>query len=321
MINFCTLFDSNYIDRGLLMYDSLEKNCKSFHLYIFAFDDLSFDVLKKLNLKHATIISLRDLEDKDLLKAKSNRSKVEYMWTCSSSVILYILNNYKVPSCTYIDADLFFYSDPKILIDEMGGDSVLISEHRYTKKYDQSKISGKYCVQFMTFKRNENGLRALNWWRNACIDWCYAKPEDGKFGDQKYLDDWTERFKGVHVLENLGGGVAPWNMHQYSFSGDNTLTEKSTSKKFEMVFFHFHAIKLFSDKVDLCPYYLPKDFLDTLYFPYVKSLLAVRERLKGIYKSLFEDKIVPKASLKALIINIKRRLMSEYNIFGIDYFR
>ena len=60
--NFCTLFDSFYLTRGIAMYQSLEKTCENFHLYIFAFDDASFEILKKLNFKHATIIPLKDFE-------------------------------------------------------------------------------------------------------------------------------------------------------------------------------------------------------------------------------------------------------------------
>lgn len=38
MFNFCTLFDSYYLDKGIALYESLEKVCKDFHLYIFCFD-------------------------------------------------------------------------------------------------------------------------------------------------------------------------------------------------------------------------------------------------------------------------------------------
>lgn len=304
------------------MYRSLEKNCSNFHLFIIAFDELALSVLKKMKLKHATIISLIEFEDKELLKAKATRNKVEYMWTCSSASIYYILRKYKVSSCTYIDADLYFYSNPKILIDEMGKDSVLISEHRYTKKYDQTKISGKYCVQFMTFKNNTSGLKVLNWWRNACLEWCYAKPEDGKFGDQKYLDDWTTRFEGVHVLNNLGGGVAPWNMQQYKFKGVNHLVEISSNKEFDLVFFHFHSLKIFSNnKIDLCPYFVPKEFFFNIYVPYVKELLLVRKELMLVDERVFASKIVPKTSLKTLILNIKRAMLRELNNYTINYFR
>ena len=72
-------------------------------------------------------------------------------------------------------------------------------------------------MQFMLFKNTEGGLKVLNWWRDCCLEWCYNRHEDGKFGDQKYLDDWTTRFKNIHVLRNLGGGLAPWNVQQYDF--------------------------------------------------------------------------------------------------------
>lgn len=207
MYNFCTLFDSNYLSRGIAMYDSLKRHCSNFHLYIIAFDDKAYDILTKLALENITVISLKNFETEQLLAVKPTRTRAEYCWTCTPSTIRYIFDTFKVENCTYIDADLYFYNSPKILFDEMAEKSVLITEHRFTPKYDRSKISGKYCVQFMMFKNNQYGLKVLNWWIDACLDWCYDKYEDGKFGDQKYLDDWITRFKGiVHELQNLGGG-------------------------------------------------------------------------------------------------------------------
>ena len=66
MYNFCTLFDSFYLTRGVAMYRSLEETGEDFHLYIFAFDDVSYDVLTKLNLTYATIISLKEFENDEL---------------------------------------------------------------------------------------------------------------------------------------------------------------------------------------------------------------------------------------------------------------
>jgi len=89
----------------------------------------------------------------------------------------------------------------------------------------------------------------LRWWRESCLDWCYARLEDGKFGDQKYLDDWPERFAGVHELQHLGGGVAPWNVYNYDFYyKDEKIYGKeiSTHKEFNIIFFHFHHAKLYN---------------------------------------------------------------------------
>ena len=291
MMYFCTLFDSNYSAKGLAMYYSLVKYCPSFHLYIFAFDDKLVSILYKLNLAHVTIVTLQEFEDEELLAIKPTRTRGEYCWTCSSSTILYCLTHYDIPSCTYLDSDLFFYSNPQVLIDEMGNDDVLITEHRYSPQYDQTDIAGKYCVQFMTFKNNENGLNVLKWWRNACLDWCYSRYEDGKFGDQKYLDDWTKRFNGIHELRHLGGGVAPWNMQQYSFRKRGNQyegVELVTGEVFPVVFFHFHSLQCYRKGllrefllVDM-GYELPVSARRLLYSEYLPVLRRCYRRIKKI---------------------------------------
>ena len=308
MHNYCTLFDSNYLTRGLAMYESLKKYSDIFHLYMFAFDDKSYNLLKKLNLEFATIISLKELEDKELLKIKDSRSAGEYCWTCTPSTIKYCIENYNLDACTYLDADLYFFSNPAALIEEMGEKSVLITEHRYTAQYEQSDTSGVYCVQFMTFKNDENGIKALNWWRESCNEWCYARFEDGKFGDQKYLDDWTTRFDGIHVLQNLGGGVAPWNVQQYNLLSDN----------FHLIFYHFHDYKILeNDKVDLGGYKLQTNDINILYKPYLKHLEKITEELKQIDLVNDYNGIVHYNPFdwKKILIKMKRIIKGSYNIF------
>lgn len=287
MLNFCTLFDTNYITRGLTMYRSLEKICSDFRLYVFAFDDNAYRFLsdRQDNWPRLTVISLKEFEDAELLKVKPTRSVAEYCWTCTPSTILYCLKQFNLDHCTYIDADMFFYADPAVLIEEMGNKPVLISEHRYTPAYDQSDYSGIYCVQFMCFRHTAAGLNVLNWWRDRCLEWCYARLEDGKFGDQKYLDDWTTRFANdVHLMQHLGGGVAPWNLQQYEFNDNLMMTEKATGKTYPLIFFHYHGLKFYTDnKVSFCgPLYdITPEVKRRLYFPYVKQLLSTGHQLRN----------------------------------------
>jgi hypothetical protein len=289
MLNFCTLFDSTYLSRGLAMYHSLLEHCRDFHLYVFTFNDECDDILQSLHLKFITVISLSKFEDEELLKVKPRRTRGEYCWTCTSSTILYVLNHYEVEHCTYIDSDLCFFSSPQPLIDEMGDNSVLITPHRYTAKYNQEEKTGIYCVQFVTFKKDKRGLEALNWWRKACLEWCYNRFENGKFGDQKYLDDWPVRFEGVHVLKHLGGGVAPWNMQQYSFKQENGKLMGqvlNTGEKFEVIFFHFHSLTFVSPNYfSPRPYYQRNDSAITLLFnPYVKTIKFIRKEYPSVEK-------------------------------------
>jgi len=286
MFNYCTLFDSNYLTRGLGMYHSLIRNSPEAHLYIFAFDTLCASILNQLNLTHATIITLSEFETPQLLEIKKSRSAGEYCWTCTPSIIKHSIERYDLESCTYLDADLYFYSDPSVLIEEMGNKSVLISEHRYTKLFDHSKRAGVYCVQFMTFKNTDAGMTVLNWWQERCNEWCYNRYEDGKFGDQKYLDDWTTRFDCVHVMENEGGGVAPWNIQQYSIAkheGSFTIENKKTGRKSSLIFYHFHKLQFHSKTFVYLGFYpFSIAFITNLYTDYIDVLLGLNADIKTI---------------------------------------
>lgn len=326
MYNFCTLFDSNYLSRGLAMYQSLIRHCKDFHLYVFAFDNKAFEVLRKFNLINTTIISLDQFEDKELLKVKKERSKVEYLWTCSSSIILYVLENYKVDNCTYLDADIYFFNSPKVLIDEVGNNSIIITKHRYTLKYDRSATSGIYCVQFVFFRNNETCIKVLKWWRNACIDSCCIKKKSGKCGDQKYLDDWPKRFKGIHILQHLGGGLAPWNVQQYDFylKGSQLFGRvKKTKKEFEAIFYHFHNFKfLNNNKVNLGGYEISKEVINIFYKPYLEQLEKIKKDILLVDNSFNPHRtITKKKNLRTLLGFIKRRIMgikNNQNIYDIS---
>ncbi len=273
MINFCTLFDSNYLHFGLTLHESLMQNCPKFHLYVFAFDKKCEDFLRQKNLPNVTVISLQEFEDEKLLAVKPSRNKGEYCWTSTPSTIRYVLKNFKVEHCVYVDADLCFFGNPQILLDEMGDKSVLVTPHNYADGYDQSAVCGKYCVQFMFFRNNAQGLEVLEWWRERCLEWCFENPVDGKFGDQKYLDDWLVRFPQTHELRHEGGGVAPWNVSQYKIK-DNKIYKKDGAV-FDLIFYHFHGFALLDEaRVKLTPkkYLIKRDAVKNIYEKYLQQM-------------------------------------------------
>lgn len=305
------------------MYRSLERHAKHFHLYIFAFDDASYQTLKEMQLKQATIISLKEFEDKELLAVKPTRTAGEYCWTCTSSTIRYCLQTFSLDHCTYIDADLLFFSNPEALFDEMGDDAILITGHRYTPVHDQSALSGIYCVQFVTIKNTDAGLEALEWWRRECIKWCYRRFEDGKFGDQKYLDDWTERFRKVHVLQHHGGGVAPWNNLEYEYTrhGDGVQISHRGSV-YPLVFYHFHDFKYCVHEVVRLTshqYQVKKSAVKLIYQPYLDALEAAENEVrKNIGQVVMHE---DPESLSWILGNTGRKLTFALRGFYKNYYR
>jgi hypothetical protein len=277
--SFCTLFDSNFLSRGLALHISLSRYAPDATLYVYCFDDLTHRLLTQLALPNLKPVAMAEFESLELLTVKPTRSVAEYCWTCTPHIIRHAIQHFHLPAVTYLDADLYFFASPTVLLEEWEatGASVLITEHRYSPCYDHARRFGIYCVQFVTFRADTAGIAALNWWADRCLEWCYSREEDGKFGDQKYLDDWTTRFEGVHVLRHLGGGVAPWNVQQYEVLATDgaavQLREFASDAQFPLVFYHFHGLQIFRDgEIDLATYPLGLGFRAEVYGRYLDGL-------------------------------------------------
>lgn len=279
-MNFCTLFDSYYLHKGVATYLSLEKVTDDFHLYIMAFDNECYETLKGFGFKHATVELVDDFETPELLAIKPTRTRAEYCWTCGSSITYHFMKKYNLDSLTYIDADMMFVTSPQVLVEEIGNCSVGLSPHFDGKNDD---VAGRFCVQFVYFKNDENGMAALEWWKDRCIEWCFCRYEDGRFGDQKYLDYMPEKFNGVHEFTNRGCGIAPWNMHEYKYGDDFCF--KYQNIDYQAVFYHFHGtiFTYENEKLSLTMKYddAKKIEKEKIFYPYIDLMKHVYENYLG----------------------------------------
>ena len=276
--HFVTLFDNNFLPMGLCLHRSLLEHGQPFHLWILCMDELVERHLHQLALPHVSLISLREVEDDRLLAVKPTRSRGEYCWTLTPFTPQFVFDrDPSVERVTYLDADVFFFDAPHLLIDEFTASAkhVLITEHAYDPRYERSgraKRGGRFCVQLITFRRTAAAAKVMRWWQDRCLEWCYARVEDGKFGDQKYLDAWPELFGDeVHILRQKERTLAPWNVSYY---------EKLGQGRIAPVFYHFHGLRLESPaKLLLYSGYRVGAAADDLYRAYLVCLRAILARL------------------------------------------
>jgi len=282
---YCTYFDHNYLPRGLALYHSLQRHAPDAELWVLCLSEACHRTLLALDLPNLVAVRLADFEaaNADVAATRSSRSQIEYYFTCSPAWILFVLESSPDAEwATYLDSDLFFFASPDPIYAEMKDAAFGIVPHRFSRGLEDQRRFGLYNVGWVSARRRDDGIAALRWWRERCIEWCYDRVEGDRFADQRYLDRMPEMFSGVHVISHLGANLAPWNLADYRLEWNDGRVE--IERRYPLLFFHFYGVKrsggyyFNSHRV----YHAPFSGLmrDRLYKPYVAAL-AEAERLSA----------------------------------------
>ena len=312
MRHYCTYFDSNYLLRGLTLFRSLEAHAGEFTLWVLCCDEAAVAALQTLNLENLRAFKLSEVEDFEpiLAEVKGDRNRAEYLWTLSPIWPLFLLENQpQIEMITYLDADLFFFSSPEPIFEEIGGNSIAMFSHRFAPQNQHFGEHGIYNVGWVSFRRDANGLSCLHQWREQCLEWCYERLEVGRYGDQKYLDAWPQDFAGVRVIEHMGAGVAPWNWQIHPIEQRaKTLYVGDVP----LIFFHFHGLKFLTswlyDAVSVGHEYgaLPSQVRRLLFDEYLSAMKQTASWARGCGVAVSYG---PKA-LRSYLSAPKRRLFA-----------
>jgi len=244
-LSYCTLFDSNYLSRGLALIESLREHGDTNEVDVLCLDTKSREILEghaeKLNIR---LFTLEEIIGRfpELSRARTNRKIVEFYFTLTPYLLkLSLLEKPEGHVSIYLDADLYFFASPNKVINDLGGSSVAIIAHNYPKRLRHlEKKYGKFNVGLMAFRNNPSGQEILDWWAERCIEWCHDFPDDGKYADQGYLNGFLKFSDQPKVLGNPGFNLAPWNTASSTLKVDSgTFFVNDTP----LIFFHFHGFK------------------------------------------------------------------------------
>jgi glycosyltransferase involved in cell wall biosynthesis len=240
--DFCTILNLPFLLRGIALYRSLARVVPEFHLYVACMDEESATLLRSLRLPGLTTISERELHTYDPpLADLQSRPVADYCKSVKPSLCLHLLEG-ESDLVTFLDADLMFFSDPAPMFDELGEDSILLMPMRRGPRNREEKNErfGRYNSGTVSFRRDDPGLEALQWWRGKILE---GRTEENPLLDQPFIKDWPERFPGVHVVEHLGCGVAPWNVFQYELEPGEEVVPLVNGVP--LVFYHYFGFKAF----------------------------------------------------------------------------
>ncbi len=289
--NFCTFLDKKYLLQGLALYNSLNKFCPDFKIWVMCLDDESYNLLQKLHLNNMLLVSMKELESPRLLEIKNDPSRF-YLGILKPHFIKYVLNkNPEIDLIAYLDADVYlFYSPIKFYEDfeHNSSSNILITPHRFPEKreYLEHK-NGIFNNGIMCFKNNPIGLACLQGWCEDCIQHCDNRLTEGFYSNQKYLDKWPGQFPGVFISQDKGVNLAPFNVRQYKIKKDDNSIHVDENL---LIFYHFSSLRIYSPKDFLLFDYaytqkISRQTISLIYRPYLKELKKVIARLKFIEPS------------------------------------
>ena len=212
---YCTYFDSHDLARGLALHQSLLAQAGSFELVVLGMDETVLATLRRRALPHVRLLPLAKLTAKypALAAARSERTNLEFNLTCKSWLMQHLLPELPAGELlTYLDADLYFFSSPQPIYDEIGAASVAITPCRFPASLAYLERYGKFNAGWVSLRHDATGLACAADWANQCATWCFTLLESDRYAEQKYLDAWTARYPGLVSLVHPGANVAPWNV-------------------------------------------------------------------------------------------------------------
>jgi hypothetical protein len=285
---YCTRFDSGYLSRAVVMWESLRAVDPGARLEVVCFDDRCYEALGALDLEGVTHYPLAELEawDPELAATRAERSWVEYLWTSIPATPLFARERSGADSVVFLDADLMFFSSPQPIFDEMGSDPLLLTPARYPDAYPWLAHCGLYPTQFLPLLSEPTSEAAYAWWRERCIEHCSEEIEidAGLYADQKYLERWLDMYDGVHVLEHPGAGLAPWNMERHTVAPGSGETPVLVDGQ-PLIFFHYTRFRRYRNgRTDIADprFKVPSGARELIFEPYGQRLGEASERIAAL---------------------------------------
>lgn len=240
---YVTLCDIRYLSRALSLINSIRHTGNNSDIILFALDRDSEEELMAMNLENVVIIYIDMLEAKfkELIRAKENRSRLEYYFCLTPFTIKYAMEITSKTTISYIDSDIWFLQNPENLLINKSVYDIGIVKHSFPKHLIFMEKNGVYNVGFLYFQRNQNSIKVLDWWAQSCIKSTSIDNDKNIYADQKYLEGFFDFQAKVEIFALEGHNSAPWNCNNLQNNSNIFVTQNGNN----LIYFHFSGLRIF----------------------------------------------------------------------------
>ena len=175
-MNYCTIFDKNYLLKAMTMGRSLEKNSnEEVNLYCLCLDDEAYSQISTITLDNVNIhaYSVTELERKfvGIRRARTlpvgeyGNQHAAFCWAMTPWFINFLLRNV-LTKVMYVDSDIYFYKSPELISYDCIGYDVGLHTHRFSSFDIRKQNVGKYNVGVVFFRSSKMGLKISTQWKD-----------------------------------------------------------------------------------------------------------------------------------------------------------
>jgi hypothetical protein len=207
-----------------VLFSSMERHCGAFVLHVLAWDWEPRSVGPGVAVVRRETFLARHPDYAPERMPGAPRSPINSAVTARWRFFADLVADLGQPLTT-LDGDIWFWSSPEPMFEEIGAARLAVSPHRIPPAkwgrpgatFETHRKYGLYNTGFVYLADPAiaDELAALNLgWSDTVL----RRLPEGRvvFGDQGWLELVVEKH-GAHVIEHLGVNVAPWNVHAHSF--------------------------------------------------------------------------------------------------------
>lgn len=298
-----TICSNNYLAQAAVLGASVQRHEPDARFIICLCDEIQPDI--DYHLLPGEVLPAATIEPE--MKQLAMKYNIVELNTCIKPRVLeYLLEERNAEKVLYLDPDIKLFQPLTEVFSILNTAPVTLTPHIYTpipldgkKPAEHTFLNfGIYNLGFIGVSRGSETLRFIRWWKNITYHEGFFAPEKGIFVDQLPVNLAPVFFKGVHILQDKGLNMAPWNLHERYLQhrdGHWTVNGETTLK-----FYHFSAFEPGVMELPLVHYnrftLAQRPDLREIYIAYNGDMQAAGYATFHVYKSAYS--IMREAQLK-----------------------
>jgi len=262
-MHFFTSITANYIPKARILAKSVKEHNPgaSFHLMI---SDAVPEKLKNERDPFDHIITPENLAIPNLPGWIFKHSVVELCTAVKGAAFHWIFENTRAEKVVYLDPDIVVLYQLSDLDEILSSHSIVLTPHLVEPEQNHDAIMdneicslkhGVFNLGFLGLRKDKEGMRFLNWWRDRLFDYCYDDIPGGIFTDQRWVDLAPCFFDSIRILRDKSYNVATWNLTHRPVLKRKGILEVDGSP---IKFFHFSGFDSGAQSLMLVKYANPQ---------------------------------------------------------------